>query len=75
MENQNIKEIEKHYPDEWLAFEVYEVDELKRAAKGKLLAHSTSRAAVFEVLSTHPCQRWYVTFAGQRPQKGMHVVL
>lgn len=75
MESQNIKEIEKQYTDEWLVFEVYESDQMNEPVKGKLLAHSPSRAAVYEALSKHPCQRWYVTFAGQRPQKGMHVVL
>jgi len=75
MDSQNIKEIEKQYPDEWLAFEVHEVDKMKYAVKGKLLAHSPSRSVVYEVLSKHPCEHFYVVYTGQKPQKNMHVVL
>ncbi|MFQ5628685.1 MAG: hypothetical protein ACE5I1_07990 [bacterium] len=38
MESQNIKDVEKLYPDELLAFEVHEVDKMNRAVNGKLLA-------------------------------------
>jgi hypothetical protein len=75
MESQNIKEIEKRYKDEWLLFEVHESDQMNEPVKGKLLAHSSSQAAVYEFLSKHPRQYWYVTFTGERPKKGMHVVL
>jgi hypothetical protein len=75
MGNLNIKEIEKQFPDEWLAFEVLETDQLNRVVRGRLLAHSPNRKAVYEYLSQHPCSDWYVTFTGPRPKKGMHVVL
>jgi len=75
MDSQNIKEVEKQYPDEWLAFEVHEVDKMNHAVKGKLLAHSPSRKAVYDYLLKHPCEHSYVVFAGQRLPKGMHVVL
>jgi len=42
METADIPQLEKQYPDEWLLFEVYEVDKLNRPTKGKLLAHSPS---------------------------------
>lgn len=75
MKNQNIKEIERQYTDEWLLFEVYETDEMNRPVKGRLLAHSPSRAALYEFLSKHPCAHFYVTFTGARPKKGMVAVL
>ena len=75
MESQDIKEVEKQYKDEWLAFEVYEVDELNRASKGKLLAHSPSRAALWEFIMKIPSKHTYVTYTGPRPKKGMVSVL
>lgn len=75
MESQNIKEVEKQYPDEWLLFEVHEVDKLNRAAKGKLLVHNPSRKIVYDFLMRHPCEHSYVVFTGPKPQKGKHFVL
>ncbi len=75
METQNIQEMEKQYPDEWLAFEVLEVDNLNRAVKGRLLAHSPSRKALYEFLGKNLPKHWYVTFTGPRPKKGMVSVL
>jgi hypothetical protein len=75
MKTLDIPQVEKQYPDEWLLFEVYEIDELNRPAKGKLLAHSPSHAAVYEFLHKIGCPHWYVTYTGERPKKGMAVVL
>ncbi len=73
----DILEIEKQYADEWLLFEVYEVDKLGRPIKGKLLAHSPSRAALDEYWErkVQHCHHSYVVYAGQKPRKGMAVVL
>jgi hypothetical protein len=71
----DIPQIEKQYPDEWLLFEVDEVDKQGRPIKGKLLAHSPSRASLHEFLSKNPCHDWYITYTGDRPKKGMAVVL
>ena len=72
---EDILEIEKQYPDEWLLFEVYEVDEQGRPTKGKLLAHSPSRSALHEFLRENPCHHWYATYTGERPRKKMEIVL
>jgi len=75
METNDILQIEKQYQDEWLLFEVYEVDEHERPIRGKLLAHSPSHAALDEFLSKIQCDDFYVTYTGERPKKGMAVVL
>ena len=75
METLDIPKIEKQYQDEWLLFEVYEADKQGRPIKGKLLAHSPSRAAVYEFLRKIQCDNFYVTYTGERPRKGMAVVL
>ncbi|MFQ5641396.1 MAG: hypothetical protein ACE5IR_25740 [bacterium] len=75
MKVKDIQEIEKQYKDEWLLFEVDEIDEMNHPTKGRLLAHSPSRAALYEFLSKHPCPHFYVTFTGSRPQKGIIPVL
>ena len=75
METLDVTELEKQYPDEWLLFEVYEVDELNRPIRGKLLVHSPSRAALDEYWDKIEVKLPYVTYSGQRPRKGMAVVL
>jgi len=67
--------MEKQYQDEWLLFEVYEIDETGRPTRGKLLAHSPGRAALHEFLQKNPCPHWYVIYTGDVPKKGMEVVL
>ena len=75
METDDILQTEKQYPDEWLLFEVYETDEQGRPVRGKLLAHSPSRAALDEYWDKIEIKLPYVTYSGQRPRKGMAVVL
>lgn len=77
METSDILEIEKQYQDEWLLFEVYETDELNRPIKGKLLAHSPSRAALDEFMAKKAgvYHHTYRVYTGPKPKKGMEVVL
>ncbi len=77
MEILDIPEVEKQYPDEWLWFEVYETDELNRPIKGKLLAHSPSRAALDEFMNKRVgvYHHTYRIYTGPKPKKGMAVVL
>ena len=75
VETTDILEVEKQYQDEWLLFEVYEVGEQGRPTRGKLLAHSPSRAAVDEYWDKIEVKLPYVTYSGQRPRKGMAAVL
>ena len=77
MESLDVLEIEKQYQDEWLLFEVYEVDKQGRPIKGKLLAHSPSRAALDEYWEKkiQRCHHSYVVYTGEKPKKGMAVVL
>lgn len=75
MEAEDILQVEKQHPDEWLLFEVYEVDEAGRPVRGKLLAHSPSRAALDEYCRKISCHHSYLTYVGERPKKGMAVVL
>ena len=77
METLDVPELEKQYPDEWLLFEVYEVDKQGHPIKGKLLAHSPSRAALDEYWDkkVQRCHHSYVVYTGEKPRKGMAVVL
>ncbi len=71
----NISEIEKQYPDEWLLFEVYELDKLNRPIKGKLLVHSPSRDALDEYWSDIDVTFPYVVWSGSKPKKGYITIL
>ena len=46
----DIAEESKKYKDEWVLFEVTEVDERHLPAKGRLLCHSESRDEIHEVV-------------------------
>ncbi len=46
----DIAEESKKYEDEWLLFEVIEVDEVDRPIKGRLLCHSKSREEIHEMV-------------------------
>lgn len=72
-----IHEAEKQFPDEWVAFEVVEVDENNYATKGRLLAHHSRRAEMWEaVRKVQPKpQHTYVAYTGPKPRKGMVSVL
>ena len=48
-----IAEESKKHPDEWVLFEVTEVDENDLPVKGRLLCHSESRDEVHEVAMEH----------------------
>ena len=71
----NIKECEKLYPDEWVLFEVLEVDEKNQPVKGKLLAHSKDRDEVHKVDMKHQNVLTYVFYAGDVIPKDMAVAL
>lgn len=73
----DILEIEKQYADEWLWFEVYEIDKLGHPIRGKLLAHSPSRAALDEFMAKKAgvYHHTYRVYTGPKPKKGMAVVL
>ena len=73
----DVLEIEKQYPDEWLWFEVYEIDKLGHPVRGKLLAHSPSRAALDEFMAKKAgvYHHTYRVYTGPKPKKGMAVVL
>gem|GEM_PF-6236526 len=60
----DIPEVEKQYQDEWLLFEVYEVDKQGRPIKGKLLAHSPSLTALDEYWErkVQRCHHSYVVY-------------
>jgi hypothetical protein len=71
----NIKECEKLYPDEWLLFEVVEVDEMNRPLKGRLLAHSKDRDEVHKVAMDVKPKIGYTTYSGELIPKDMAVAL
>jgi hypothetical protein len=70
-----IPDAEKNFKDEWVAFEVYEVDERNKAYKGRLIVHSPKRGEVWakvKELNPHDC---YISFAGEKPKKGKQYIL
>ncbi|MEA3442480.1 MAG: hypothetical protein U9R04_03195 [Chloroflexota bacterium] len=73
----DILEIEKQYADEWLWFEICELDKSGHPIRGKLLAHSPSRAALDEFMAKKAgvYHHTYRVYTGPKPKKGMAVVL
>ncbi|MDI6794582.1 MAG: hypothetical protein QME81_17225 [bacterium] len=71
----NIPEVEKQYQDEWLLFEVLEVDEKHQPIKGKLLLHSKDRGKIHKKAVEYKCKHDYVTYTGDPIPKGWGVVV
>ena len=71
----DIAEETKKYKDEWLLFDVVEVDELDRPVKGQLLCHSESRDEIHEVAMRHRDKDLKITFVGERVPAGGYAVL
>lgn len=70
-----IPEAMMQFPNEWVAFEVLEMDNLNRAYKGRLISHSPNRDEVWNVLRKSRPYHGYVVFAGEIPPKGLHFIL
>ncbi|MFA0749871.1 MAG: hypothetical protein SLRJCFUN_000274 [Candidatus Fervidibacter sp.] len=60
-----IPEAEKQYPDEWLLFEIVELDEHGSPLRGRLLAHSPDRSVIDEVLLKTRPTRFYIVWTGE----------
>ncbi len=71
----DIAEEARRYKDEWVLFEVTELDELDRPLKGQLLFHGTSREELHREAMKHPDIVDYAFFTGPIVPPGMVVVL
>ncbi len=71
----NIKECEKHHPDEWLLFEVVECDEHNHPVKGMLLAYSKDRDEIHNVAMTSQAKELFCYYNGDPIPKDMAVAL
>ena len=71
----SIAEESQRHKDEWLLFEVTEVDELDRPVKGRLLFHGKSRDELHEEAMKARDRHTYAFFTGAPAPPGMIVVL
>ena len=71
----DIAEAAKDYKDEWLLFEVTEVDELDQAVKGRLLFHGKSWSDLHTEAMKVRDMDTYAFFTGPAVPRGMVVVL
>jgi hypothetical protein len=60
-----IPETEKQYPDEWLLFEIVELDEHGAPLRGRLLAHSPDRSVIDEAYLRLRPQAAYIVWTGE----------
>jgi len=60
-----IADIESLYPDEWLLFEVVEIDENNQPIRGRLLFHSPDRALAEQKWLETDCEFTYLYFNGE----------
>ena len=70
-----IAEESKKHADEWLLFEVTELDEHQCPVKGRLLCHSKSRDEIHEVAMRNFGKDLMTTFTGEPVPPDMYVVL
>jgi hypothetical protein len=70
-----IAEESKRYRDEWLLFEVVELDERQWPVRGRLLCHSTSRDQIHEVAMRHRESELQTLYTGDPVPDDAYVVL
>lgn len=71
----DIAEESKIYADEWLLFEVTELDESQCPVSGRLLCHSKSRDEIHEVAMKNVGKDLMTAFTGEPVPPDMYVVL
>ena len=71
----DIAEEAKRHKDEWVLFEVTELDELDRPVKGRLLFHGTDRDGLHGEAMKHRDVLTYTFFTGPIVPPGMVVAL
>jgi hypothetical protein len=71
----DIAEESAKYRDEWLLFEVTELDDRDWPVKGRLLCHSKDRDEIHEVAMRHPDSELQYPYTGDPAPEEMNVVL
>ena len=71
----DIAKAAKGYKDEWVLFEVTEVDELRQPVKGRLLFHGKSRSDLHKEAMKVRDKPNYAFFTGDAVPPDMVVVL
>ena len=71
----DIADEAKRHKDEWLLFEVTELDEIDRPIKGRLLFHGTSREELHREAMKHRDVLTYTFFTGDLVPANMVVAL
>ena len=63
----DMNEMIKKYPGEWLLIEYEELDEYLNVKQGKVIAHSTDKAKIYQRLMETKGKNVSVEFAGRLP--------
>ncbi len=71
----DIDEESKKYKDEWVLFDVTEVDEVDRPVKGRLLCHSKNHGEIHEVVMQHRQGDLLTHFVGDPIPLDTYVIL
>jgi len=71
----NIAEEREKYRDEWLLFEVVELDERQWPVRGRLLCHSKSRDEIHGVAMQHRDRELQTLYTGDLVPDDAYVVL
>ncbi len=59
-----LEEIKQQYPNEWVLIEFTELDDDLRVVEGSVLAHSSSKEAIYETLIGLTCDKIAIEFTG-----------
>lgn len=69
-----IEEFDGLYPEEWLLLEVLEANEQEEVTVGRIIAHSPTRAEIFDELRGTIIKDVALVFSGDLPKKGTQVL-
>jgi len=69
-----IEEFEGLYPEEWVLLEVLEANEQEEVTVGRMIAHTPTRAEIFEELRGTIIKDVALVYSGDMPKKGTLVL-
>lgn len=70
-----LEDAMEEYKEEWLLFEVLEIDEKNQPQKVRLVWHSKNKEEVCSEAKIHNIKRGVLVYAGEVVPKDAHVVL
>ncbi|MBI3248758.1 MAG: hypothetical protein HYZ50_19830 [Deltaproteobacteria bacterium] len=69
-----LAEIKQHYPNEWVLIEFTELDDDLQVVEGQVVAHSPSKAEIYQKLVDLDKDKIALEFTGEQPEEPAYLL-